>query len=117
RSIREHTNAMISKATFRLAKASINVGQLSKSRVALEKSGLDRFEKSLRTYPTRITLDKLKVVEGFEKSIAHLDPSNILKRGFSITTKNGKSIKSPTEVTQGDVITTVLYEGKIESRV
>jgi exodeoxyribonuclease VII large subunit len=117
RSIREHTNTMISKATFLLAKASINVGQLSKSRVSLEKSNLDRFEKVLRVCPSRITTDQLKVVEGFEKSIAHLDPSNVLKRGFSITTKNGKSIKSPAEVQQGDVITTVLYEGKIESRV
>ena len=117
RSIREHTNSMLSKATFRLAKASINAGQLSKARVALEKSSLDRFEKALRTYPNRITTDQLKVVEGFEKSIAHLDPSNVLKRGFSITIKNGKSIKSPADVEQGDVITTVLYEGKIESRV
>ncbi|MFM2190423.1 MAG: exodeoxyribonuclease large subunit, partial [Bacteroidota bacterium] len=116
-SIREHTNSMLSKATFRLAKASINVGQLSKARVALEKSSLDRFQKDLRAYPSRVTLDQLKVIEGFEKSIAQLDPSNVLKRGFSITTKNGKSIKSPADVQPGDVITTVLYEGKIESRI
>ncbi|MDR1371683.1 MAG: exodeoxyribonuclease VII large subunit [Dysgonamonadaceae bacterium] len=42
-------------------------------------------------------------------------PQYILKKGYSITMKDGKSIKSSASLLPGDVIETILYEGKIES--
>jgi exodeoxyribonuclease VII large subunit len=46
-----------------------------------------------------------------------LRPEAILKRGFSITLLNGKSIKSENELKPGDRITTRLMQGSIESIV
>lgn len=45
------------------------------------------------------------------------DPKTILKRGYSITLKDGKSIKDITVLRKGDKITTVVASGKISSRV
>jgi len=56
-------------------------------------------------------------VEALEKNIRILDPVNILRRGFSITLSNGKSIKHYSEIQVGDAITTILAEGKLESDV
>lgn len=46
-----------------------------------------------------------------------VDPAVILKRGFSITTKNGKALKDITSLTEGDIIETRLYKGKIQSTI
>lgn len=47
----------------------------------------------------------------------HLDPYKILKRGYSVTTKNGKIIKDSIQVNEGDLIETLLHKGKISSKV
>lgn len=52
-----------------------------------------------------------------ENTIQHIDPSNILKRGFSYTMKNGKAINNISAIAIGDVITTVMNDGRIESKV
>jgi exodeoxyribonuclease VII large subunit len=45
------------------------------------------------------------------------DPQNILKMGYSITLKDGKPVKSVNQVSVGDLITTTLSDGKIDSLV
>ncbi|WP_420266149.1 exodeoxyribonuclease VII large subunit [Candidatus Magnetominusculus dajiuhuensis] len=45
----------------------------------------------------------------------HLNPENILKRGFSITSVNGKTLRSVAGVSPGTRLTTHLYDGTIES--
>ncbi len=52
-----------------------------------------------------------------ESSLSMLDPVNVLKRGYTITTKNGKIIKSSSQVSQEDLIDTMFSDGKIRSKV
>jgi len=52
-----------------------------------------------------------------EQSIQHLNPQNVLKRGFSITYCNGKAIKSANVIETGDELRTLLHRGEITSRV
>jgi len=44
-------------------------------------------------------------------------PDYILAKGYSITLKNGKAVKSAKKLSQGDSIETVLAEGKVKSVV
>ena len=53
----------------------------------------------------------------FQTKIELLHPENILKRGYSITMKNGKALRNADEVQVGETITTKLYQGEIESVV
>lgn len=46
-----------------------------------------------------------------------VDPQSVLKRGFSITLKNGKVVKNASELDNGDELETVLSKGKIKSIV
>ena len=46
-----------------------------------------------------------------------LSPENVLKRGYSITLKDGKAVKSAAELTKGQVIETRFYEGTVSSTV
>jgi exodeoxyribonuclease VII large subunit len=46
-----------------------------------------------------------------------LDPLGILKRGYSITYHQGNVIKDPRDTQPGEEITTLLFRGKLKSRV
>lgn len=56
-------------------------------------------------------------IESLEKSINLLNPERILKRGFTLTLKDGKVVKSVNELKEGDVIETILENGKRKSKV
>lgn len=52
-----------------------------------------------------------------EQAIKYLDPVNVLKRGYSITSKMGKSLLDTDSIRTGDLIVTRLFKGTIESVV
>jgi len=52
-----------------------------------------------------------------EKSNQLSNPENILKRGFSITLKNGKVLKDTDQIIENDIIETKLYKGTLTSIV
>lgn len=52
-----------------------------------------------------------------EKTIGLLHPSNVLKRGYSITMFNGKVLTSAFEVGEGEEIKTILTDGRLTSTV
>ncbi len=56
-------------------------------------------------------------IQRYEHFVSLSLPENMLKRGYSITTRNGKTVKSIADLKQGDVITTQLFDGKIDSEI
>ncbi|MFY8109441.1 MAG: exodeoxyribonuclease VII large subunit [Bacteroidia bacterium] len=56
-------------------------------------------------------------LSNIEKNISNMSPSNVLKRGYSITLLNGKAIKSLDQLKSGDTINTTVFEGNIISIV
>ena len=61
--------------------------------------------------------EKQEELRNIEKHVNSMDPANILRRGFSFTLLNRKVLKSYSDVGEGDRITTVLVDGRIESTV
>jgi exodeoxyribonuclease VII large subunit len=57
------------------------------------------------------------MLNGLGNSLQLLNPENILQRGFSITSINGKMIRTADQVKNDDIIDTQLYEGTIKSKV
>lgn len=54
---------------------------------------------------------------GFSDTLNILDPENVLKRGYTITSLNGRILKRPEDVTEGDLIDTNFSAGSLTSRV
>lgn len=52
-----------------------------------------------------------------ESNLRLLNPDNILKRGYTITSFDGKIVSNPEILHRDDVITTRFYNGKIKSKV
>jgi exodeoxyribonuclease VII large subunit len=67
------------------------------------------------------TLSFLKIknndLENVKKNIHNMSPENVLKRGYSITLLNGKSVKNSGDVKTGDILHTTLFQGIIKSVV
>jgi len=72
--------------------------------------------KGLR-YCTKLVKNEALNLRVKENSIQHLNPRNVLKRGYSITYSNGKAVKAVSDVSEGDSLRTVLYRGEITSMV
>ena len=75
-------------------------------------------------YDTQLTAlpppPEVRVDEWLEQSsdsFRSQDPELLLKRGYSITLKNGKSVRSASLLTSGDVIVTRFAEGTVKSKV
>lgn len=60
---------------------------------------------------------RLMEADNVAKAIANLDPQNVLKRGYSITRVNGKSVTRIDEVKSSDVLETTLTDGTVTSTV
>lgn len=56
-------------------------------------------------------------LEHLEKTVSLLDPMQVVKRGYSMTVKEGKVVQSIREIQKGDRITTILADGNIQSTV
>lgn len=56
-------------------------------------------------------------LDTLQRTVSLMDPVNILKRGFSITTHNGKLITNASQLNRSDVLVTRLANGLVESRV
>lgn len=56
-------------------------------------------------------------INNLEKSLRHLDPSEVLRRGFTLTSRNGLIIHSAYDLRENDLITTHFEKGTAESTV
>jgi len=78
---------------------------------------LKHFETTLPNFLNRYIKSQNKYLENLNKANEYLNPGNILKRGYSITQKNGHTLKSHQSIEKGDIIHTYLYQGKMISEV
>ncbi len=110
------------------------------------KEALKRYDFSLRKYPEKLSnliryglknkmqqtelytyrmhhatnafFEKEKHRLAMQEQIKNLsDPVHVLKSGYSYTLKNGKLLKSVKNVRKGDLLETVLFDGRIKSEV
>ena len=56
-------------------------------------------------------------LETLGSAIRLMDPANVLMRGYSITTKQGKVVTDAAALAKGDILTTRLARGEVTSEV
>jgi len=71
----------------------------------------------LQTLVLQMLIKEQHNIQNFSTKIELLNPDNILRRGYSITMKNGKPLCSADDVTEGELIVTKLLYGEIASVV
>ncbi len=56
-------------------------------------------------------------LKDLDKHVQNMSPENVLKRGYSISSHNGKAICSTKGLKPGDIVQTRLYQGSLESTI
>lgn len=87
----------------------------SEKQINRAKLMLDYIEPELKKLAKSAVEKSEKRLENYETVLHLLRPETALKRGFTITSKNGKTIKSKSEIEKGDILTTTFWDGKTDS--
>lgn len=78
---------------------------------------LSSVHNDLSQRPFFLLSQKLSELKNMEKYIELISPQNILKKGYTLTLKDGKLLKNQDVLKQGDTITTKFATGEIKSVV
>lgn len=73
-------------------------------------------ERITTTIPLRMECARIRF-NALQQIIEQASPDNILKKGYSLTLLNGKTLKSASEISRGDRVTTIFAQGSAESLV
>lgn len=106
----------------------IRAGFLPKNLSSRLISATGSYIQAMKTYTERNRLDLVSFtmnfmentksrLSGLENTLNILNPVNVLKRGFTMTSRDGVIIKSAADINEDDTIDTQFSDGKITSKV
>lgn len=82
-----------------------------------KQSGLENMELRLRNGISAKVNEERRFMQLTEQFIKMASPEYILKRGYSLSLKDGKIIKNATELKSGDELTTRFIDGEVKSTI
>lgn len=74
-------------------------------------------EKDLTNLTKEMITKKKAGIDIIEQAVRHLDPENVLKRGYSITRHKGRILRDAASLKKWAVIETILHKGNVTSIV
>lgn len=111
------TRARLGNESARLRSFNQFLSNITFSRLEKEHIKIQNLIQNLRNLTDNRINRESQMITAKESLIKALDPKNILLRGYSITRVNGKAVKSSLDLKNGDILTTILPDGEIESKV
>jgi exodeoxyribonuclease VII large subunit len=115
--VNEKIKIRINESRYLLKDLRLNLKNASKVNIQSNKLELDSNKKKLNPLIERkIKLENSKI-ELLENTIRLVDPINVLKRGYSISLKNGKIISTSNPIFEGDLIEVKTSEFEFESEI
>ncbi len=123
-SLEELAQTLISSVSIRMDKEHSRLSELTnrlplviKNRTIREGYLLDQLIQRIKVGIVRSLTNKQHRLMLLEQRVNDASPERLLKRGFSITLKDGKAVTDSTQLKAGDVITTRLAKGEVISEV
>lgn len=117
RNLAETARSVVDAQKYFLSDLSGQLRYAGASRMMQINSRLGIFEERLRNSAVSHVEKQGSHLLLLEKSLAYLDPANVLKRGYSITAVDGKIVRDADSVKAGDMIQNFVNNGIITSIV
>ena len=89
----------------------------AKGYISARASRISQYIQNLRSHSLNALRMNTVSINGFEKTLAALNPENVLGRGYTITSQNGRILKKGAALKKGDVIDTLFSDGTVSSIV
>lgn len=100
-----------------LSRIKATIPMAAKSHIERGGQSLKMLENKLQMVSENtISREKLRL-DSLSKQVELLSPMQVLKRGYSLVTVNGKCVTSASQINTGDVIVNQFADGNIESKV
>jgi exodeoxyribonuclease VII large subunit len=108
---------MVEESKKQVETAHLRLILVARAQLSLHETALTR-KKEILASTSKNRLSTIKnLLAGFDNSLKILDPENVLKRGYTITSMNGKILKKCKLIKKDDVLDTKFSDGSVSSRV
>ncbi len=108
---------ILSSSLNSISKLSSNSSFSIQKRLSIEEHKLERNTKSIDTISRNLLINQRQKLKFVEEKIELVKPENLLKKGYSYNTINGKIVTDIEDVRVGDSLITKIYKGEIESEI
>lgn len=111
------TGETLEEHKAKLNRLIIDIGPVVRNAVSRSEIRIEKLSGQARAATGAFLEKKKHTVDLLENTSESLKPENTFKRGYSMTLKNGKILKNTNSLENDDLIDTLLFNGKITSRV
>jgi len=108
---------MLEESKKKIETARLRLIPVAKSQLSSGRTALIRIKEILASSSKNRLSNISNRVSGLNNSLKILDPENVLKRGYTITSMNGKILKKCKEIKKDDVVDTKFSDGSVSSKV
>ena len=113
--IPQHALRLLALSDNKLITLQHRIGLKTADFIAKNRTLLDRRGEQIKVLAPNLLKTKQSQLDILQTKLQLLDPQQLLRKGYSFTTHNGKLVTSITQLAPGDTITTTLADGTIDS--
>jgi len=115
--ITDRSKLMLEKSKKKIETARLRLIPVARAQLSLNGTAIIRKKEILASS----SKNRLSIINnqlaGFNNSLKILDPENVLKRGYTITSMKGKILKKSKQLKKDDVLDTKFSDGSLSSKV
>lgn len=111
----DRSESMLERAKQHISNMSNTIVHASNIFVRNEMTNLHHYQLTLKHNLHQTLQNERHYLGNKEQYIKMVSPENILNRGYTLTLRDGKIIKSIKDLSPNDTIETVFFDGKVES--
>ena len=115
--IRSAASLIFERQETQINRVSSSFGFLAERVLQRDKTKLKQIEQAIFTGSKGHLKQEASEIKNIETAVALLSPGNILKRGYSITRKDGKIVKDAQALGFEDLVEIEFYSGKATGRI
>lgn len=115
--IPQHALRLLALSDNKLITLQHRIGLKTADFIAKNRTLLDRRGEQIKVLAPNLLKTKQSQLDILQTKLQLLDPQQLLRKGYSFTTHNGKLVTSITQLAPGDTITTTLADGTVDSVV
>ena len=115
--ITDRSMLLLSESKMKIETARLRLIPVARAQLASNRTALIRRKEILASASKNRMNILNNLLTGFTNSLKILDPENVLKRGYTITSLNGKILKKCKQVKEEDVLDTKFIDGSVSSKV
>ena len=103
--------------SFRLKSTAQSINRDLQVRFGEERQRLDRLQELLPKGTAALLQKRLRECDNIDEKLRLLSPDNVLRRGYSITLKEGRAVNDAADLRPGDRLVTRFHSGEVTSEV